>query len=256
MRKRGVTLIELLIGLSISGILFGMTMLSMSVLGRQRLTSETVVLSSNISWIRELAKTQRYNYFLSFNLSDESYSIYQDSDDDESFDVSDTLVKQQDMTADIYSFQDFGGNNLTPARIMFSKVSGAAEIAGDEDNEGALITIKHAGGQKEISIFRDTGYGRGSRRGRRSGCFIAAAAYSGRKSGTAGTGKKPEEVIVLEKFRDMYLSTNYWGREFERFYYTVSPPLADYIAERDWARTTVRVLLKPVVWGAKRLTGG
>ncbi|MFA5363021.1 MAG: CFI-box-CTERM domain-containing protein [Candidatus Omnitrophota bacterium] len=251
MRKCGVTLVELLIGLCISGVLFGITMLSMTALGRQRLTAETVVLSSNISWVRELAKTQRYNYFLSFNLSNESYSIYQDSDDDESLDISDTLVKQQDMTVDIYSFQDFDGHNLTPARIMFAKVSGAAKIAGDEDNEGALITIKHDSGQKEISIFRDTGYARG----RRTGCFIAAAAYSGRRSGTAGIGKKPEEVLILERFRDRYLSTNKPGRAFERFYYTVSPPIADYIAERAWAGTAVRFLLKPVVWGARRLTG-
>jgi prepilin-type N-terminal cleavage/methylation domain-containing protein len=257
MGKRGVTLLEVLVAMSISLILAGITLMSMTVLGRQRLTAETTALSSHISWTRELAKTQHYNYFLSFDLANEAYTIRQDSDDDGNYDTSDTVVKQQDMTVDIVSFQAFDGGTITPARVMFAKFTGKA-------NQDVVITLQHAGGTREISIFSDTGYDRGGRRGRRirprrgrggRRCFIATAAYSGQHDGIGRPQEKPEEVRVLEKFRDTYLSTSRIGRQAEDLYYEVSPSLADYIAEREWARITARFLLKPVVWGAKKMVG-
>jgi len=42
--------------------------------------------------------------------------------------------------------------------------------------------------------------------------------------------------------------TNSLGRNFVAFYYRHSPPLADYIAQRPWARTTARVVLTPLVF--------
>lgn len=71
------------------------------------------------------------------------------------------------------------------------------------------------------------------------GCFIATAAYG------APLGRHLES---LRGFRDRHMITNGPGRAMVRFYYRYSPPLADFIAERDWLRAMVRGLLTPIVY--------
>ena len=68
-------------------------------------------------------------------------------------------------------------------------------------------------------------------------CFIA----------TAGYGKATGEVGILCEFRDQCLKTNPLGRMFVKAYYTVSPPIADFIAEHEPLKAAVRVALKPLV---------
>lgn len=70
-------------------------------------------------------------------------------------------------------------------------------------------------------------------------CFVATAAY--------GT-PMDERLDTLRNFRDRRLLTNAPGRAFVRLYYKHSPPIADYIAERDWLRAIVRALLWPLVF--------
>jgi uncharacterized repeat protein (TIGR01451 family) len=70
-------------------------------------------------------------------------------------------------------------------------------------------------------------------------CFIATAAY--------GSALDPH-LDSLRYFRDSYLLTNYPGRAIVAFYYKYSPPLADFIADRDWLRAIVRAVLTPMVY--------
>ena len=72
-----------------------------------------------------------------------------------------------------------------------------------------------------------------------SNCFIATAAY--------GSWLDPH-VLSLRQFRDDYLLTNAAGTWFVEFYYRNSPPLADYIRERESLKLMVRVLLTPLVY--------
>jgi YD repeat-containing protein len=71
------------------------------------------------------------------------------------------------------------------------------------------------------------------------GCFIATAAY--------GSYFMPK-VKVLRTFRDEYLLTNIAGQYFVEQYYNYSPPIADYISEREWLKTGVRAGLTPMVY--------
>jgi len=73
-------------------------------------------------------------------------------------------------------------------------------------------------------------------------CFIATAAY--------GT-PMAEEVKTLSVFRDKHLMTNPAGRAFVRTYYTVSPPIAKFIAKKPFLRYIARQMLRPVVWAVK-----
>ena len=59
------------------------------------------------------------------------------------------------------------------------------------------------------------------------------------------------QVLVLRHFRDRVLLQHRWGRAFVAWYYRTSPPIADWIRERDWARALARWLLTPVVYAVK-----
>jgi hypothetical protein len=71
------------------------------------------------------------------------------------------------------------------------------------------------------------------------GCFIATAAYG---------SSDAAEIDILRSFRDDVLLRSDAGCDYVDFYYAASPPLARFIAEREWLRTIVReVLVEPVV---------
>ena len=71
-----------------------------------------------------------------------------------------------------------------------------------------------------------------------SGCFIATAAY-----GTA----MAEEIQTLREFRDRYLMTNPLGRALVGLYYSVGPPIAEFMTDHPSLKPIVRAGLAPVV---------
>ncbi len=79
------------------------------------------------------------------------------------------------------------------------------------------------------------------------GCFIATAAY--------GSALHPQ-VTILREFRDKYLLTNAPGRVFVACYYSLSPPLANFIARHEALRILSRFMLTPIVMTVGYLPGG
>lgn len=73
-------------------------------------------------------------------------------------------------------------------------------------------------------------------------CFIATAAF--------GSDMAPE-VESLREFRNKFLMNNFVGRGFVAFYYKHSPYYANLIAESDFARGLVRLLLWPILFFAQ-----
>ena len=70
------------------------------------------------------------------------------------------------------------------------------------------------------------------------GCFIATAAF-----GTPFA----EEINVLRIWRDNWLLKNRLGVIFVRFYYKISPPIANRIRISDTKRSWTRKLLTPFI---------
>jgi len=69
-------------------------------------------------------------------------------------------------------------------------------------------------------------------------CCVATAAY--------GT-PMAEEIQILREFRDEYLLTNPVGKSLVEFYYSVSPPMAEFITEHPSLKPVARVGLLPAV---------
>ena len=69
-------------------------------------------------------------------------------------------------------------------------------------------------------------------------CYIATATFG---------SQLEDKTDILRSFRDEYLLNNSVGKAFVTAYYKYSPPLAHYIAEREWLRSLVRILLLPVI---------
>ena len=72
-----------------------------------------------------------------------------------------------------------------------------------------------------------------------SGCFIATAAF--------GTSLEPE-VMVLRHFRDETLLSNTLGQVFVEEYYKISPPIADFIRDKETLKAAVRFGLSPIIY--------
>ena len=71
-----------------------------------------------------------------------------------------------------------------------------------------------------------------------TGCFIATAAY-----GTV----MAEEIQILREFRDQYLLTNPLGQGLVDVYYSISPPIAEFITKHPSLKLMVRAGLTPIV---------
>jgi hypothetical protein len=71
-----------------------------------------------------------------------------------------------------------------------------------------------------------------------SGCFITTATFDTPMAG---------QIQVLRDFRDEYLMTNPVGEALVNLYYSVSPPIAEFIADHPGLKSVVRAGLSPVV---------
>ncbi len=94
-----------------------------------------------------------------------------------------------------------------------------------------------AGGVANGGIGIATNSGSGGGGG--GGCFIATSAFGSHLA---------DDVVILRAIRDRYFLSNRIGALLVDAYYTMSPPLADFIAKHETLRAMTRVGLYPVIY--------
>jgi hypothetical protein len=140
-----------------------------------------------------------------------------------------------------------GGSVITPGEGVFpyplgTEVSLVAEAGSGYQFahwSGGVDTIADVDAASTIIIMDNSYSIRANFEGAGSGCCcVATAAY-----GTPMT----EEIQILRDFRDAYLLTNPVGKGLVEFYYSVSPPMAEFITEHPSLKPVARVGLAPAV---------
>lgn len=113
--------------------------------------------------------------------------------------------------------------------------------SGDASGTTNPITITMDKDKTITASFKATSSGDtgGGDSGGGGGCFIATACYG---------SPMADEVKTLCAFRDQYLLTDPIGQSLVRFYYGISPTVADFIREKEYLRAIVREFLRPIVW--------
>lgn len=77
------------------------------------------------------------------------------------------------------------------------------------------------------------------------GCFIATACMG---------SENVSEVILLKEFRDTVLKKNVLGKAFIKTYYTVSPPIANFISDRKYFKEfTKKIIVEPAYKISRKL---
>lgn len=67
-------------------------------------------------------------------------------------------------------------------------------------------------------------------------CFISTAAFG---------SSSAYEVKTFRQFRNRFLLTNFFGKKFVKYYYKLSPPIAEVIAGNEFLKAVTRTVLFP-----------
>jgi prepilin-type N-terminal cleavage/methylation domain-containing protein len=258
MRKQAVTLIEMLVSIAIIATISASVVFSISIVERRRLEAATRTLVADLAWTRQLAVTQHQNYLVDFDLANDRYEIIP---------ASGGLppVKRRVLSIDLSRLAYVTAANSTNAtwsnyagtQIRFNSPTGSAtKPDGTSFNSSPMdlfrAELTRGPAIYSVTVVGETGYVvSGAVNPPRVFCFIATAAYGKSRDEKGSKESIPQEVMILQRFKEQSLLTNELGKSFTGLYYATSPAVARYIAKREWAKQIVRLILDPIVHRVK-----
>lgn len=142
MKKDAITLVELLIVIAISLVIYATVLLSVSSIDKKRLEAAARTMVSDLMVARQRAASEHENYIVVFNTAGENYTVYHGSV------ASSNIIKQKTLDVDLVSVTDWGGGAQT--NLQFDSHTGLT------DNR--LINLTFAGKSKLINVTAKTGY--------------------------------------------------------------------------------------------------
>jgi prepilin-type N-terminal cleavage/methylation domain-containing protein len=157
MKKRALTLVELITCLAIMAVIAGVVLTSFSLVDRRRLESAARVVSADLCWARQMAVSRHQDYIVTFN---QTSAIIIDSWgnplDPESYRITDTGGNPLDSArptqrlrpVDMVSVTDFSGNPQT--QIEFNFPSGIAQ--------DRIVNLSHAGRTRPVRVYGETSF--------------------------------------------------------------------------------------------------
>lgn len=149
-----------------------------------------------------------------------------------------TVGLKADGTVVTVGTDESGRCNVSGWRNIVAIFAGYLHTVGLKADGTVVAVGSNEYGQCNVSNWHDIGPV-DKENFKKGGCFIATTCY--------GNYNAPE-VMVLRIYRDEYLLPNFWGRLFVKFYYFVSPPLAQFIEKSDKTKNFIRKkLLSPIV---------
>ncbi|WP_339135977.1 MAG: CFI-box-CTERM domain-containing protein [Candidatus Electrothrix sp. GW3-4] len=146
--------------------------------------------------------------------------------------ISKTGYQPENYNPGIINLAQSGNTTLVDTYANVVSDWSSLTVDGIHPNEDGSVKIAQ-GFYSQLVNSQNASSGSGG-----GGCFIATAAY--------GTGLEPQ-VVLLKRFRDLYLMTNQPGLYLVKLYYTYSPPIADFIRQHNIIRFLVRILLLPLL---------
>jgi serine protease len=138
----------------------------------------------------------------------------------------------------------WGGTDRVTTFVSFNQLTAlitAADIATAGTGVVTVVNPVPGGGTSNSSTFTINAVPPPTPAvGGKSGnmCFIATAAFG---------SPMESHVQILRNFRDRILLNSSAGKAFVDFYYRVSPPIADKIAQSEALRFLTRIILMPVI---------
>jgi len=146
-----------------------------------------------------------------------------------------SFVQIASVGANVSTYNDTG---LSPSTTYYYRVKAYNDSGDSNYSNIAQATTQASTGGTGGSSSGSTGGGKGG------GCTIATSCF--------GT-PLAEEVKILSAFRDKYLLPHPVGRALVDIYYRLSPPVADFIRNKEYLKAVIREGLRPTVWIVERI---